>query len=161
MTAYIHCSIRLLVAAICTSVRLACAEENTALTKTHVQILHCINFLNGKHCHFSPLWDKRKNFLGCRNSESLAPSEKQRCRKTIFGCRTTASRGPCSISTLKCILRELSLNIAQLSTARQELLWLHFPLGATLAFFDFCAPWSPEEAFCQRPGAAPLASVFR
>ena len=40
----------------------------------------------------------------------------------------------------KYILRELSLNIAQLSTVRQELRWLHFSLGGTLAFFDFCVP---------------------
>ena len=40
----------------------------------------------------------------------------------------------------KYILRELHLNIAQLSTARQELPWLHFPLGATLAFLALCAP---------------------
>ena len=41
------------------------------------------------------------------------------------------------------ILRELSLNIAQLSTTRVtrlELPWLHFPLGPTLAFFCFCVP---------------------
>ena len=53
------------------------------------------------------------------------------------------------------MLRELYLNIAQLSTARQELPWLHFPLGATLAFL---APLSPEVAFWRRPGAAALAS---
>ena len=53
------------------------------------------------------------------------------------------------------ILRELLLNIAQLSTARQEQLWRHFSLGATLAFFVFCVPLSPEGAFWRRPGAAP------
>jgi hypothetical protein len=65
------------------------------------------------------------------------------------------------------MLRELHLNIAQLSTARQELPWLHFPLGDfeggdfegfTLAFLSFCAPLSPEVAFWRRPGAAVLAS---
>ena len=59
---------------------------------------------------------------------------------------------------LKYILREFHLGIAQLSTARQELPWLHFPLGATLAFLALCAPLSPEEAFWRRPGAAVLAS---
>ena len=40
----------------------------------------------------------------------------------------------------KCILREVSLKIAQLSTARQERLWLQFSLSATIAFFVFCVP---------------------
>ena len=50
------------------------------------------------------------------------------------------------------------MNIAQLSIARQELPWLHFPLGATLAFLAFCAPLSPAVAFWRCPGAAVLAS---
>ena len=61
---------------------------------------------------------------------------------------------------MKYILGELSLNIAQLSTTRPELPWLHFSLGATLAFFCFCSPGSPEEAFLRRPGAASFASFF-
>ena len=54
----------------------------------------------------------------------------------------------------------MSLNIAQLSTMRPELPWLHFSLGATLAFLVFCFPWSPEEAFWRRPRGAPLACLF-
>ena len=38
------------------------------------------------------------------------------------------------LTSERSILRELSLNIAQLCTARQELLWLHFSLSSTLAF---------------------------
>jgi len=51
-------------------------------------------------------------------------------------------------------------SVASKVHTQRTLLWLHFPLGATLAFLAFCVPWSPEEAFWQRPGAAPLASFL-
>ena len=41
---------------------------------------------------------------------------------------------------MKYILRELFLNIAQLSTARQEFPLLNHFLGATLVVFAFCVP---------------------
>ena len=59
------------------------------------------------------------------------------------------------------ILRELLFNIAQLSTARQEQLWRHFSLGATLAFFVFCVPLSPEGAFWRRPRLKALDEIYK
>jgi len=60
---------------------------------------------------------------------------------------------------MKTWIRERA-NMAYKVHTQRTLLWLHFPLGATLAFLAFCVPWSPEDAFWRRPGAAPLASFL-
>ena len=57
------------------------------------------------------------------------------------------------------MLRELHLNIAQLSTARQELPWLHFPLGATLAFLALGVPYYREPPRSRLPPWAGQTTV--
>ena len=92
-------------------------------------------------------------------SLELAICSKRRLRKGTWGETEKWKFGQMTVA-ITYIFRKLLFNIAQLSTARQEQFWRHFSLGATLAFFVFCVPLSPERAFWRRPGAAPLASFL-